>query len=281
MESFGMKRFIQQGETWNLDLRLSQSQTEYIPYIIGKRDNPHFVITVASTKFEKNNRYVESWWLKADSEHTPMFEQTVPYNIGVLTSIPLTISDVADKLRNANGEYDAPLTCLYQYKLSKETEYRYFYYTQENPNDSTNLIHDYECRIRFNLTTGEVENNKVKPGTGEWGSQNYMYQITLVSGQMMADTLLDAKQAYPELDWREDWPVKLDDETDNEYQARFTEWLNTETVQENVFNFIKARKPGFFQPDIDWDSPLGRIWVPEPIVAPTTLQVNNNLRVLI
>ena len=56
MESFGMNRKVQQGETWNLDLRLSQSQSRYIPYIIGKRDNPYFVITVASTKFEKKNR---------------------------------------------------------------------------------------------------------------------------------------------------------------------------------------------------------------------------------
>ena len=163
-----------------------------------------------------------------------MFEQTVPQDIGVLATIPNTISDVADKIRNGNGEYDAPLTCLYQYKLSNEKDYRYFYYTQENPNDSTNLIHDYECRIRFNLETGEHN-----PGTSEWGSQNYMYAITLVSGQKMTDTLLDAKEAYPELDWREDWPVKLADETDNEYTARLEEWLNTETKNENQpFPFV-------------------------------------------
>lgn len=276
MESFGNKRVIQQGENWNLDLRLSQSDVEYIPYIIGKRENPHFVITVASTKFEKNNRYAESWWLKIDPTVTPMFEQTIPQNIGILPMIPNTIDDVLDKV-SQDGIIDDPLACLYQYKLSSENEYRYFYYDQENPTTTTILKHDYDCRIRFNLTTGEIKSNKTSLGTGEWGSQNYMYQITLVSGQEMTDTLIDAKQAYPDLDWREDWPIE-----DENYRANMIDWLtNNETVQQEVFEFIKARIPDFFQPDIDWDSALGRIWCPEPILTPTTLQVNNNLRVLI
>ena len=295
MESFGNRRIIQQGENFNLDLRLSQSDTEYIPYIIGQRENPHFVITVASTKFEKNNRYVESWWLKIDPETTPMFEQTVPQYIGELSSKPTTISDVLNLIKGPLLEIDPngsiigilpPLAQLYQYKIQGEDEYRYFYYDQENPNTSTILKHDYECRIRMNLETGIFKDNKYSLGTGEWGSQNYMYQITLVSGQEMTDTLLDAKQAYPELDWREDWPIKLDDETDNDYRLRFNEWLqnltqSNEPVQKEIFNFVKIRKPEFFQPDIDWDSALGRIWCPEPILTPTDLQVNNNLRVLI
>ena len=282
MESFGNKRVIQQGESWNLDIKLSQSQNEYIPYIIGKRENPHFVITVASTKYEKNNRYVESWWLKIPEDITPTFIQTVPQYIGELSYIPTTISDISDKIINENGTYDEPLSCLYQYKLSGEKEYRYCYYTQANPNTSTSLIHSYECNIKFNLTTGEI--NKTK-GTGEWGSQNYMYQITLVSGQEMVDTLIDAKKSYPELDWRNDWPVEIENEAYEEYRDRVLTWLsstvNDDAVQKDVFNFIKARKPDYFQADIDWDSPLGRIWCPEPILTPTTLQVNNNLRTLI
>ena len=285
MESFGNKRIIQQGENFNLDLKLSQSDVEYIPYIIGKRENPHFVVTVASTKFEKRNRYVESWWLKIDPETTPMFKQTVPQYIGVLPAIPITINDVAEYVIT-DEIIDEPLLCLYQYKLVGEDDYRYFYYDQENPTTTTVLKHDYECSVKLNIETGIFKDGKMQEGTGEWGSQNYMYQITLVSGQEMIDTLLDAKQAYPDLDWRADWPVKLDDETDNDYRQRFADWLAettdlNKTVQENVFNFIKARKPDFFQADIDWDSALGRIWCPEPILTPELLQVNNNLRVLI
>ena len=49
-----MKFFVQQGENWNLDKVLSASNREYIPYIVSsERPNPYFVVTVASTKYEK------------------------------------------------------------------------------------------------------------------------------------------------------------------------------------------------------------------------------------
>ena len=54
MQSYENERVIQQGEDWNIDILLSQSEQEYIPYIVSiQREHPHFVLTVASTKFEK------------------------------------------------------------------------------------------------------------------------------------------------------------------------------------------------------------------------------------
>lgn len=269
MESFLNTRRVQQGEDWNLDILLSQSQTEYIPFIVGKRENPYWVITVASTKFEKNQRYVESWWLKLGDE-TPMFKQTVPLNIGELSAHPSSKNDIP------NSANDEPFEYLYQYTLvNDETGEKYYVYF-----DTENVIHlDYECRIRFNLTTFNSATGKRDIGTSNWGSQNYMYQITLVSGQEMVDTIMDAKQAYPNLDWRNDWPVQQTDESDADYRNRMITWLGT--TQRDVFRFIKQRIPDYFQPDIDWNSPLGQIWVPQPILTPTKLQVDNNLRQII
>lgn len=295
MESFRNKRIIQQGETWYLDLLLSQSVTEYIPYILSRNlDNPHFVITVASTKYEKNNRYVESWWLDCDNElHIPRFEQTVPQYIGELSEHPNTLGDIPSGLtpgiKNASGTYDPGYTCLYQYKyVGTGDDYGkmfYVYYVQEVPNDTTILQKDYECRITFSLTLGQSD-GQWSNGTGDWVSQNYQYQITLVSGQLMTDKLIEAKNSYPELDWRTDWPNENDYESQTEYRAAVNLWLQQTSekgrpVQEEVFYFIKNRIPNYFQSDIDWDSPLGKIWTPEPILTPTDLQVNNNLRVII
>ena len=58
---YGHEREVQQGEDWNLDILLSQSSKEYIPFLISsERRNPYFAITVASTKYEKNYRYVKT-----------------------------------------------------------------------------------------------------------------------------------------------------------------------------------------------------------------------------
>lgn len=542
MESFLNERRVQQGEDWNLDILLSQSPTdEYIPFIVGKRENPYWVITVASTKFEKNNRYVESWWLALGSA-TPMFKQTTPQYIGELTKAPASINDIPkglpvtwdteiwsglssfsgrkvwtdgtdiyysdynshyklnrltktwqsvsfvgyrfyglqvwhngtntylsvksstyvdpiqaifdkttkswksitwngltdfdgtniwhdgtntyystydisgttthyvldsatntwniktwnglteftatyiwsdgtntyysayqkmrenqtiseqyildretstwnpmeweglltmngnniwtdneniyyseyqpdgtggfiqmnyilnkglnswsqkywDGVRIHNGndiwhdgnniyysagttqaklnnDSDEPFEYLYQYKIVNDPEYHYVYF-----DDSNTLHYDYECRIRFNLTTFNSATGKRDIGTSNWGSQNYLYQITLVSGQEMVDTIMEAKQGYPDLDWREDWPVQGADESETDYRNRMLDWLGT--TQKDVFTFIKQRIPDYFQKDIDWNSPLGQIWVPQPILTPTKLQVDNNLRQII
>lgn len=262
MESFGNRRNIQQGEDWTLDILLSQSESEYIPYIVSsERQNPHFVITVASTKFEKINRYIKSWWLPLDGLiKLPRFNQTVPY---VLADQESKITTYA-QLKQAVGSVDdlIPYDSLYQYKYNNET---YFVYCYKDDDDIYQLSYDYECRITFNLSM--IGSNK---GTSEWSSQNYNYQITLVSGEKMADYIKACKAAYPDLDWRADWP------TDD---SQFETWLDRNI--ENVFNFIKKRIPEYFQQDITWDSPLGRIWAPAPILKPTELTVDNNLGLII
>lgn len=268
MESFINARKIQQGEDWSLDITLSQSSKEYIPFIIGKRENPHFVVTVASTKFEKNNRYVESWWLPVN---VPMFEQTVPQYLGILATAPTSLAAINEDF----GWSDEPFDRLYQYRLTADGDDGPYYYVYF---DEDYVAHyDYKCRLTFNLST--YADNSRQIGTSNWSSQQYMYQITLVSGEEMVDTIMAAKRAYPELDWRTDWPVQGDDESDADYRIRMIQYLNT--TQEDIFNFIKKRKPDYFQPDIDWDSPLGQIWVPQPILPPTELTVNNNLRTII
>lgn len=250
MQSFGNERVIQQGEEWNLDIRLSQSSLEYIPFIVSsERHNPFLAITVASTKFDKNNRYVKTWWL--DIADVPKFYQTVPQNIGerspgVRISLP-------------NG--DLPMEMLYQYTLTTETidpvlghkPYHYVYFDED-----LNAHYDYEFQVRTTFKSQD---------TSEWGSQNYLYQITLLDTVSMFDVIKAAYEDYPDLDW----PVELDEEDE--------EWFSNNIV--TVFNFIKTQLPTLFQPDIDVDSPVGRIDIPQVILAPTKLQVNTNLRRII
>lgn len=276
MESFGHERQVQQGEDWNLDILLSASDKEYIPYIISsERNNPYFVVTVASTKYEKNLRYVKSFWNDIDSINPitnapfiPRFFSTVPVECGelgyvdpnaddkVLKDLPI-MPGLGEFAEATNGD-SINRRYLYQYtKASDEIdpelghkEYHYFYFDYST--GVATRVDGYECHVIYNFPS-EV--------TAEWTGQNYLYQITLVSGLTLADRL---EQIYR---------VKLQ-------EGKITEKDWPDTI-EGQYKYVKLVWPNELQPDIDVDSPLGRILQPEPILPPTKLEVFNNLRTII
>lgn len=284
MESFGMERRVQQGEDWNLDVEITADEYGQVPYIItNNRINPFFVITVASTKFEKNLRYVKSWWNKVD-DSIPRFYSTNPISYGELHDVDidgtLLVADYHDLLPDEPSTTDTDPTygdeahpCLYQYTVESEAEdpryghkpYHYFYFKYGT---TTSRIDEYYCFIRQNFLSKE---------TAEWASQNYLYQITLVDGELMYNSLNAIYAAhFNELDPKSlaDWPK------DAQGNVETTEDTDFEVVEAR-YNYIKTRWPNEFQPDIEASSPLGRIEVPVPILRPTKLEVFNNLRTLI
>ena len=283
MQSYENERVIQQGEDWNIDVKLSQSVQDYIPYIVSsEREHPHFVLTVASTKFEKNHRYVESWWQEIPDSQ-PRFKQTVPFFVGDFTADPTSFEDLIAKATIYDDKIgpdvadDTAYERLYQYTV-KGSEFKYCYTT-----DGTDIVLGYELRMRFNILSHIPGLEGLQGGTANWNSQEYMYQITLVSGQLMEDTLISliTSTKYSNLNWRSDLPKKSDYATTEEYIAALKEMLKNELVRKDIFNFVKQHIPDFFQKDIDWNSNLGQIWSPIPILKPTRLRVDSNLRVLI
>lgn len=278
---FGLEREVQQGEEWTIDILLSQSDNEYIPFIVSSdRPSPMWAITVASTKYEKNERYVMTWWLPVGN--LPKFKQTTVFDLGEQpTGYPVKLP-----------EGHAPMDCLYRYTQSGDEidnklghkPYHYIYFTEISEQGKT----DYECRIIQSFTSEE---------TAQWGSQNYMYQITLVDTVPMTNMIKDAHTAYPDLPWRywpdpetvEDWdePEQELDESEGDFIDRWwTSWQDyldswIMNNQAELYTFIKDRVPNWFQSDIDIDAPVGWIGAPQVILPPTKLQVNNNLRRII
>lgn len=256
MESFGNERQVQQGEDWNLDILLSSSNREYIPYLVSsQRDNPFFVCTIASTKYEKNLRYVKSWWNSLESLNIPTFYQTVPVFYKELADDEQLPSEPSTKGNDPTQGDSKEARYLYQYTKANDSidisvghkPYYYFYFEYNEDGSVAKRVDDYQCFIRFNFLSKE---------TAEWNGQNYMYQITLVSGQLLADRLNEIYLAH---DKPEDWP---------------------DTV-EAQYRYVKVQWPNALQSDIDADSPLGYIETPESILRPTKLEVFNNLRKLI
>lgn len=285
MESFGNERSVQQGEDWNLDLLLSASDKEYIPFIISsERKNPYFAITVASTKFEKNLRYVKTWWNSVDSQlKIPRFYSTAPIDCNELTYVDPDADElVMNELPTSPGEGifeeftigdTSDTRYLYRYTRADEEidyelghkPYHYFYFEYDE-NNLVTRIDNYECNLVQNFLSRD---------TKEWKSQNYLYQITLVSGYLMYEVLNEIYKDKLNAGFNlEDYPKDID-----------KTWESTINTRQDLisarFKYIKTRWPSEFQSDIDEDSPLGYIEVPEPILRPTKLEVFNNLKTLI
>lgn len=281
---YGNEREIQQGEDWNLDILLSQSSSEYVPFIVSsERRDPMWAITVASTKFEKNDRYVATWWLSLNEGLLPRFYQTTPYDINEIPKGQVFVTQ------------DPPMYALYRYTKEEESldiilghkPYHYVYFDENGVAHGDEYGDKYECRIRMQFPSLE---------TSQWGSQNYMYQITLVDTVSMGDYVNLAHDEYPNLNWPKwvnqnnpDWekPIRELNEDDVTFNNRVEEsWkkFRNSWIMSNInelFTFIKNRIPGWFQSDIDKDSPVGQIDVPQIILPPTKLQVNSNLRKII
>lgn len=276
---FGNERTIHQGETWNLDIVLSQSNIEYVPFVVSsRRVNPMWAITVASTKFDKNERFVSTWWL--DMLELPRFYQTVVSDLGEISYAQLISKPAADPAMYA----------LYRYTISTEEydvslghkPYHYVYFDEEGVSHF-----DYECHITMQFSSSE---------TNLWEAQNYLYQITLVDTIPMGDIVNDAHETHPELKWI-DWvtiddpnwekPVKGELESNEDYESRLNlSWVEFRNnwINDNIsvlFPFIKARIPNWFQADIDVNSPVGLIDNLQVILAPTKLQVTSNLRKIV
>ena len=281
MEFLGNKVIMQQGEDFVIDSLISQSSSEYIPYVVSKQlDNPHLVLTVASTKFDKTDRYVESWW--QDLTNEPRFNYTRPFGIiDEFDKDPINFEDllnkIADEKTRADISADEPMERLYQYKVKSDNNFRYCYTT-----DKVDIVVGYELRVRFNIPAF-LNSKPISAGTGNWTPQDYKYQVTLVSGQLMIDTLIEAIDCYRNINWDSNMP-RIDDEkypTELSYKDALEKYLESNQNLIDLFNKIKQNVPDFFQTDITYDSKLGRIWSTISILKPTELIVNSNLRVLI
>lgn len=274
METFGNDIEIQQGENFNMDVLLSASNLEYIPYIISsERKNPFFVITVASTKYEKNMRYVHSWWNDVINGLHPIqtFYQTTPINLGELAEAPI----IANFEGNID-DWEHGIRYLYQYTLENEDideklGHKPYHYVYVDYSSGISVVHndDYECKIIQNFSSDI---------TRLWGAQNYMYQITLLDGKTNKEVILATYEKYGS-DYP-DFPIPR--KPNGELYSADEQWGDSEQEYiKSAYNYIKRQWPNLLQPDIDADSPLYYIDSPETIVSPSKLTVNNNLRQMI
>ena len=140
------------------------------PFVIASGwDNPHFVMTIASSRYSQEQRYIKSWWLSLTTENFIRVEQTDIY-------LDTTINpEDPDKpsLDPANWAFTRIVRVIYQ-------GINYFWYS----NGEDWIPYDAPT-IRIVFTVQDAS---------EWIEQNYRWDCSIMAG-----TLTNEGQGKPPL----------------------------------------------------------------------------------
>lgn len=198
MKTFNNEIIIHRGETFSIDKTVQNKDGS--PYVISsKLNNPYFLLTVSTTRYEQEDRYLKNYWL--DLSNFPKFLSTQAFDLKSLMSTnngtepmyPNGFDDITSRSFNdANSTY----YIAYGYIEGKLVFLDYndcvFYVDDENGNriykywDNSvvkgNVVGwlNYKCKIVKAFSHED---------TSKWVEQSYTYSIKLVSGQLMSDYL--------------------------------------------------------------------------------------------
>lgn len=166
MQIFNNEITVHRNETFTIDNYIVAR--DGAPYIVSKQwDNPYLLITVASSRYEQEGRYIRNWWLDLDKGFTvsgelytlPRFNSTNPYKISNFNQLP-------------DGFAADDVVFYTEDSLGNRTYKRY--------DVATSSFVNYEFRVVKSFTHEEVK---------DWVEQNYMYSIQLVAGNSVEDYL--------------------------------------------------------------------------------------------
>ena len=175
MKVFNNEIVISRNEAFSIDKTIENKDGS--PYIISSRlNNPHFLISVSTTKYSQKDRYIMNYWLSLDNY--PRFLFTQPINLAdIKTSAAgteslyssfddLTGSTISGYVDGVLVEYE-PGDAVFYIDINGKREYKYYDIVAQK-------WITYSCKIVKVFT---------QEHTKEWVEQSYTYSILLVSGE--------------------------------------------------------------------------------------------------
>lgn len=239
---------VHRNETFTLD-KIVQNR-DGSPYIVSAAlENPYWLLTVSSTRYDQKDRYIQNWWL--DLSDYPRFVITNPIDLK-----SFKVSDEADAASAFSSFSDVTSLSSFVGKYLNgqqitEMEANDFVYYLEDDNNNkeykywstnTNGWQKYECRI-VKLFPQEI--------TRQWVEQTYVYSITLMSGTSMLDYL------------------KL-------LCTRNNIQYNDNATVDELYNALLNSGYEFYE-DFDISSPITSFTIVKPILVPTELRVMSDI----
>lgn len=160
MKTYNNELSVTRGESFTLDFEVKNPDGS--PYIVSSRLlNPHWLITVANSRYNQLNRYLLNKWLKVN-------------DLGFISTNAIKYDgDFADNTYpdTAYGDNSGYANAAVYYN---DAGYKYFKFT--NPGDTAHqgMWVDYKApRIIVPYDSDE---------TALWTEQDYLYNIALVDG---------------------------------------------------------------------------------------------------
>lgn len=237
---------VHRNETFTLD-KIVQNR-DGSPYIISSElENPYWLLTVSSTRYDQNDRYIQNWWL--DLSNYPRFYYTTPVNLLSFKdsngNSSFTSFEDVSSLNSFVGTY------FNGQQITEMAANDFVYYLEDDEGNrdykywSVNLNgwQKYECRI-IKLFQQEI--------TRQWVEQTYVYSITLMSGTSM---LIYLRQLCIN---------------------RNLTYIDDNSVQE-LYQLLLD--DGYeFSEDFNISSPLATFVTVKPILVPTELRVMSDIK---
>lgn len=200
MKTFNNELIVHRGETFTIDKTIQNKDGS--PYIISSElQNPYFLLTVSTTQYEQDKRYLVNYWL--DLSEAKRFKSTQAFDLMSLKAgedsdepmYPNGFDSITARVSSVdNGEIDCIAygwldgnfvcldytDCVFFVEYSDgHKEYKYWDDTPLGDQKRVGWV-NYKCKIVKLFTQQE---------TREWVEQSYVYSIRLVAGQLMTDYL--------------------------------------------------------------------------------------------
>jgi len=251
MKTLNNDIIVHRGETFTIDRTIVNKDNT--PYIVSSElNNPYFLLTVTTTRYEQDDRYVYRKWL--DLSDLILFKQTNIVNL-------FDLKKSAESTANMYTGFDDPNiqnllsfpgvdnVCAYGWVDGKAyyyqvgdavftdgTNYKYW-----DPTKTTYGWTDYKAPRIVVPFTNDV--------TKEWEEQSYKYSINLVSGTSLLEHLRGLCAKYN------------------------LEYKDSDTIDSLIY-LLSVNNIAI---DVDVDQPIVTLDVNLPILVPTDLTVMSDL----
>ena len=171
MKTYNNEIVVRRNETFSIDKYVVNRDGS--PYIVSSRiENPYFLLTVASSKYEQTDRYVLNKWLSLTNQ--PRFTSTIFENIADHQT-EVWDGTWANAILPAGYEGDSTVyaneAAFYLQDANGQLTYKYWIYSGDAYKGSWS---DYKLRLITSFQKGITSN---------WIEQNYTYGILLVGGE--------------------------------------------------------------------------------------------------
>lgn len=157
---------VERGEEWTYDVYFQNRDGS--PYIVSNQlTNPYILVTIASSKYTQNGRYIANFWNKV----TEAFYCTQPIELSG-TTMPTPANGLSPEIQDDIQAKNQTFSTYAVYKWvdpNGVAQYKYWNGT---------AYEDYDFHFVMTFPTDI---------TNEWIEQNYVFGVKLVAGTANAD----------------------------------------------------------------------------------------------